>query len=75
MRSQIGRILFDGNIPAKNAKIKIFQVDAIEQKKFKIKFTALVSAKSNTGSDQTSAKFAIEHLEAKFMNQIDMENF
>ena len=64
-RTLTGRVLFSGMIAKKSAKIKRCEPAG----KHKLKFTALVASKAE------GEKFAIEHLEARFLKAGDMENF
>ena len=71
-RTLAGRSLFSGIIAKKSARIK--QGERVEGKsvKHKLKFTAVVTARAEEGE---KAHMVIEHLEAKFLRQADMENF
>lgn len=61
--------MFTGVIAQKSAKIKTCEQKENGPVKYKSKFTAVVT----TGSE--AEKFAIEHLEVRFMKLVDRENF
>jgi S-ribosylhomocysteine lyase LuxS involved in autoinducer biosynthesis len=72
-RTLAGRNLFNGIINKGSAKIKQCERVAGKPVKYKIKFTAVVEAPLKEG--ETKKAYAVEHLEAKFLRQADMENF
>ena len=67
-RTLAGRVLFTGSISKKCAKIKVCEKNGTNMLKHKIKFAAFVNAPE-------AGKIAVEHLEAKFIQKVDMENF
>ena len=67
-RTLAGRVLFTASINKKSAKIKVCEQTGTGLLKHKIKFTAVVATPE-------AGKIAVEHLEAKFIQKVDMDNF